>query len=158
MTLHAHNLPSQPKTPEQEEVFRNLWSIRPCFFYSEEYDDCTSIKARFNQYFIHGESIDCTQWKRDFDNCVRFERNQQDTKSALQLIESERERRMNRLGAHYRNDVWKKREQAPKDWSKPLPEKMQKEYEQSYLALKAQEIQGGKHTSTSDQRTMCVVM
>ncbi|XP_058450911.1 UPF0545 protein C22orf39 homolog [Malaya genurostris] len=158
MTPNIENLPQEPTNPDEVEVSRNLWSIRPCFSYSEEYDDCTSIKARFNQYFIHGESIDCTQWKRDFDNCVRFERNPKDTKSALELIQSERQRRIDRLGAHYRNDVWKKREKAPEDWSKPLPENMQKDYEQTYLAVKAQEMRGVQQSPKDDERTMCVVM
>ncbi|XP_055540812.1 UPF0545 protein C22orf39 homolog [Wyeomyia smithii] len=152
------DIPPQPKTASEKEVFENLWSIRPCFVYSEEYDDCTSIKGRFHQYFIHGQSIDCTQWKRDFDNCVRFEKNPSDSKSALQLIESERLRRTERLEAHYRNDVWKKRDQAPEDWAKPLPECMQKEYEQSYLAVKAQELQGKKIPSNDSERSFCVIM
>ena len=76
-------------------------------------------------------AIDCNQWKRDFDNCVRFERNPQDTKSALELIESERKRRMERLRAHYGNDVWKKRDTMQEGCSKPLPEYLTKEYETS---------------------------
>ncbi|XP_053693231.1 UPF0545 protein C22orf39 homolog [Sabethes cyaneus] len=152
------DIPPQPRTAEEKKVFENLWSIRPCFVYSDEYDDCTSIKGRFHQYFIHGESIDCTQWKRDFDNCVRFEKNTQDTKSALQLVESERQRRTERLRAHYRNDVWKKRDHVPEDWSKPLPESMQKEYEQSYLAAKAQELRGEKAASSGSEKSFCTIM
>ncbi|XP_055636935.1 UPF0545 protein C22orf39 homolog [Toxorhynchites rutilus septentrionalis] len=151
------NLP-QPKTPEEENIANNLWSIRPCFVYNEEYDDCTSIRGRFHQYFIHGETVDCTQWKRDFDNCVRFERNQRDTKSAIELIESERKRRAERMSAHYRNDVWKKREKAPDDWSKPLPEWLLKEYESSYLESKAREMRGEIQPSDDSGRTMCVIM
>lgn len=37
--------------------------------YKEEYKDCKSIKARFHQYFIFGETVDCEQWKIDYDNC-----------------------------------------------------------------------------------------
>lgn len=152
------DVPPQPKSPEEEEVFKNLWSIRPCYLYNEEYDDCTGFRARFHQYFIHGDSIDCNQWKRDFDNCVRFERNPHDTKSALELIESEKQRRIERLKAHYGNDVWTKRNKAPEDWAKPLPEKLQKEYENSYLELKAREMRGEVAVSKDDGRTMCVIM
>lgn len=75
--------------------------IRPCFLYKEEYNDCKSIKGRFHQYFIHGESIDCLQWKRDYDNCSRFEDNK-DLKAAKAVIESEADRRKTRLkGTHY---------------------------------------------------------
>jgi len=43
--------------------------------YKEEYSECTSIKGRFHQYFIFGKSVDCSQWKRDFENCVRWRDN-----------------------------------------------------------------------------------
>ncbi|XP_065078172.1 synaptic plasticity regulator PANTS [Ochlerotatus camptorhynchus] len=158
MPPQLKDIPPQPKTPEEEEVFKNLWSIRPCYLYNEEYDDCTGIRARFHQYFIHGDSIDCNQWKRDFDNCVKFERNPHNTKSALELIESEKIRRTERLKAHYGNDVWAKRSKAPEDWAKPLPEKLQKEYENSYLELKAREMRGEVEPSKEDGRTMCVIM
>ncbi|XP_053670017.1 UPF0545 protein C22orf39 homolog [Anopheles nili] len=133
----------KPKSHDEEEVVKNLWSIRPCYLYNEEYEDCTSIKARFHQYFIHGESVDCNQWKRDFDNCARFQNNSMDTKSALELIHSEQRRREERMRAHYSNNVWTKRKGPPEDWAKPLPEAMQKEYECSFLASKAKELRGG---------------
>jgi hypothetical protein len=44
--------------------------------YKEEYSDCTSLKARFHQYFIFGKTIDCSQWKRDFDSCVQWRKEQ----------------------------------------------------------------------------------
>ncbi|XP_052872186.1 UPF0545 protein C22orf39 homolog [Anopheles cruzii] len=156
MTIHEAAT-IKPKTPEEEEVFKNLWSIRPCYLYNEEYDDCTSIKARFHQYFIHGESIDCNQWKRDYANCTRFEKNPTDTKSALELIQSEASRREERMRAHYSNNVWTKRTAPPEDWSKPLPEHMLKEYEGSYLAAKAKELRGGPQTADSDSFS-CSIM
>lgn len=158
MKPHLIDIPVEPKTPEEEEIFKNLWSIRPCYIYNEEYDDCTSVQGRFHQYFIHGDNIDCNQWKRDFDNCVRFEKNPKDTKSAQELIESEKTRRTVRLGAHYGNDVWKKRDKVPKDWAKPLPENLRKEYENSYLELKAREMRGEVQPAKDDGRTMCVIM
>lgn len=48
--------------------------MRPCMMYKDEYDDCTSIKARFHQYFIFGETIDCNQWKTDYNNCYQWQK------------------------------------------------------------------------------------
>uniref|UniRef100_A0A182JTQ9 Synaptic plasticity regulator PANTS n=1 Tax=Anopheles christyi TaxID=43041 RepID=A0A182JTQ9_9DIPT len=144
----------KPKTPDEEAVLKSLWSIRPCYLYNEEYEDCTSIKARFNQYFIHGESIDCNQWKRDFDNCVRFEKNATDTKSALELIDSEQKRREERMRAHYGNNVWTKRKAPPEDWAKPLPEHMQKEYESSFLACESQRNSGRTANARSGKQLL----
>lgn len=42
--------------------------------YKAEYDDCTSIRARFNQYFIFGEILDCSQWKTDYANCYKWQK------------------------------------------------------------------------------------
>lgn len=50
--------------------------------YREEYNDCTSVKGRFHQYFIYGETIDCAQWKRDFDNCSKW-KEENDLKAAV---------------------------------------------------------------------------
>lgn len=46
--------------------------------YKAEYDDCTSIRGRFHQYFIFGSSIDCTQWEKDYHNCYQWEKNKSD--------------------------------------------------------------------------------
>ncbi|PSN39173.1 hypothetical protein C0J52_20383 [Blattella germanica] len=114
-----------------------LWMVRPCDLYKEEYSDCTSIKARFHQYFIHGESVDCSQWKRDYDNCVRWENN----KNSKAL-----------------NNVWTKRDGPPPDWNKPLPEKFQKEYENTYLYHRAKEMAEGEGSrSELENRTLCVI-
>ena len=40
--------------------------------YEDEYYNCKSIRDRFQQYFVHGEVSDCTSWKRDFDNCLKY--------------------------------------------------------------------------------------
>ena len=39
------------------------------------------MKAKFHQYFIHGEPTDCSQWKKDYENCMIFRL--QKEKSAL---------------------------------------------------------------------------
>lgn len=65
-------------------VFAFVFQIRPCEMYNEEYNDCTSIKARFHQYFIYGETIDCSQWKRDFNSCVRW-RDEQNSNALVKL-------------------------------------------------------------------------
>ena len=50
--------------------------------YKDEYKDCRSIKARFNQYFIHGKYQDCTQWRHDWDNCHKW-RDDKNVKAAV---------------------------------------------------------------------------
>lgn len=54
------------------------------------------MKGRFHQYFIHGESVDCLQWKRDYDNCSRYEE-KNDLKAAHAVIQSEGDRRKQRF-------------------------------------------------------------
>lgn len=63
---------------------------------------------------------------------------------------------MERLRAHYRNDVWKKRDGPPPDWDKPLPEWMQKRDENTYLAIKAKEMREGK--VEDEKKSSCSIM
>uniref|UniRef100_A0A336K5Q7 Synaptic plasticity regulator PANTS n=1 Tax=Culicoides sonorensis TaxID=179676 RepID=A0A336K5Q7_CULSO len=146
--------PEAPFTPELPET----WSIRPCEVYYDEYKDCKSIKGRFQQYFVNGESDDCTPWKRDYDNCVKFE-DSRDLKAARALIESEKKRRYERFKGHYGNDVWQKRKQPPENWNSKLPEAISKEYETSYLAQKARELRGEiPEMPDVAQNNYCVIM
>ncbi|XP_045603386.1 synaptic plasticity regulator PANTS isoform X2 [Procambarus clarkii] len=124
------------------------WLVRPCEHYKEEYNDCTSIKAKFHQYFIHGETQDCSQWKADYNQCIQY-RKHKDLESLTSLIESEKGRRQERLRGHYANNVWEKRNSPPDDWSMPLPEYLQKAEETSFLALKAKDMKEGKVDKTS---------
>lgn len=137
-----------------------FFQIRPCFLYKEEYNECKSIRGRFHQYFIFGESIDCMSWIRDYDNCVQYE-DKQDLHAGTAIIASEEKRRYDRIKSHYDNDIWKKRNQPPDDWNKPLPEWLQKKIENSYLTIKAKELNEQGLAGDSDQmknRTICSIM
>lgn len=154
--------------------------IRPCDDYEDEYNECKTIKARFHQLFIFGESLDCNQWKRDSDNCNKWKESK-DLKAAVstairsilfwslakcdfqkELIASEKQRRLERLKGHYQNTVWNKRKGPPEDWNKPLPEEMQKEYESTFLHIKSKEMNNNfandNTTSFMDQSSFCSIM
>ncbi|CAG4912001.1 unnamed protein product [Colias eurytheme] len=142
---------------DSEENIEEKYLIRDCEVYSDEYDECTSFRARFHQYFIYGETLDCNQWKRDYDNCCKWVENE-DKKAASALIKSEKDRRMSRLRAHYRNDIWKKRDAPPEDWSAPLPEWMAKRDENTYLAKRAHEIREGTDNQPEEKESSCTIM
>lgn len=72
------------------------------------------------------------------------------------IIHSERQRRLKRLEAHYKNDVWEKRKEPPPDWNKPLPESMQKEYQGTYLQMKADEMKQ-PDWNPEPERTFCTI-
>ncbi|XP_057667099.1 UPF0545 protein C22orf39 homolog [Diorhabda carinulata] len=127
--------------PKEVETIQNQWMIRRCFIYDEEYSDCTSLRARFNQYFIFGKTLDCSQWKRDSVNCYKWENNK-DINAANELVQSEKQRRKERLLSHYSNDVWKRRQSPPDNWNAPLPDYIKKDYDQSYLNIKSKEMKG----------------
>ncbi|KAF2894098.1 hypothetical protein ILUMI_12073 [Ignelater luminosus] len=139
--------------------FPDEWMIRPSQTYLDEYKDCRSIAARLHQLFVYGETIDCSQWRRDYDNCRKWQ-DTKDMQAAKELVKSETNRRLTRLRAHYNNDVWEKRKEPPEDWNKPLPEYLQKEYENTFLNLKSKELKGEPipavaETLTSDK---CVIL
>ncbi|CAO1357294.1 unnamed protein product [Diamesa hyperborea] len=142
----------------EAQVKSGVWSVRPCQLYKEEYNDCCSIKARFQQYFVQGDSADCTPWENDYRNCVKFEDG--DLQAGKQVIDSETKRRRDRMRPHYQNNVWTKREAPPADWSKELPEYLQKEYENSFLSIKAKEMKGIKLAvgAQPSESTFCSIM
>ncbi|XP_024944596.1 UPF0545 protein C22orf39 homolog isoform X2 [Cephus cinctus] len=133
-----------------------VFQIRKCDMYKEEYSDCTNIKSRFNQYFIFGEMLDCSQWKTDLQNCRKWENERNET-AYKELVNSESKRRLERLKAHYGNDVWKKRDKPPNDWNKPLPEWMQKEQENTYLNYKNNETKGGTENNMDAGISFCSI-
>ncbi|XP_043470871.1 uncharacterized protein LOC122504054 [Leptopilina heterotoma] len=133
------------------------WMIRPCHMYKEEYGDCTGIKDRFQQYFVFGELTDCSQWKTDYQNCEKWNK-KKDTQAFDELVKSETTRRMNRLKAHYANNVWKRRDKPPEDWAKPLPEWLQKRNENSYLELKSQQIKSGNYSDFETRIPWCSIL
>ncbi|CAH2073482.1 unnamed protein product, partial [Iphiclides podalirius] len=145
-STHTHESNAEPE---------DKWLIRECDIYKEEYKECTSFRGRFQQYFVYGELQDCKQWKKDYDNCCKWE-DYKELKAAEALIKSEKNRRMERLRAHYRNDTWKKRESPPADWDKPLPEWMAKRDENTYLAYKSKEMKEG--VSEKDKNGVCAIM
>lgn len=75
------------------------------------------------------------------------------------IIKSEQSRRHERLKAHYQNDIWERRTEPPKEWNKPLPEYISKDYDTSYLGIKAKEMRGEVVVpSILTERTMCVIL
>lgn len=121
--------------------------------YKEEYKECKSIRGRFNQHFVFGETLNCDQWRDDYNNCQKY--SWLNNKEAAELlIQSEINRRAVRMKAHYDNDIWTKRESPPEDWSKPLPEFMQGRNQNTYLGemaqmMKKEEEQGLKQNTTN---------
>lgn len=115
--------------------------------YKGEYRECKSIKGRFNQYFIFGEYLDCTQWANDYNNCQKYSWFN-DEEAAKAVIQSELVRRTERLKAHYDNDTWTKRESPPPDWAKPLPGFMAKRNQNTYLEIMNKEYIAEKEQAT----------
>lgn len=69
---------------ENPKLLDDEWMIKPCELYDEEYSDCTSIKARFHQYFVFGKTSDCKHWKEASFNCYRW-RDKKDLKARVKL-------------------------------------------------------------------------
>ncbi|KAH6931911.1 hypothetical protein HPB50_001453 [Hyalomma asiaticum] len=122
-------------TPENVEgIPRNAWMVRPCEWYREELSDCKSIRGRFHQYFIDGTTLDCSQWRKDLDNCLLWRKNK-DIDALNAVVKSEEQRKHDRLKASQDNDVWKLRSEPPKDWNAPVPDWMAEKFERSYISL-----------------------
>jgi len=110
------------------------WMLRECDSYKDEMKFCGSMSGRFHQFYVHGKQLDCAQWEQTFTDCKLWTRDA-DVDAAKRIIASEKERIKTRLQGHYANDVWEKREKAPEDWNKPLPEYLEKKKDSSYLKM-----------------------
>merc|ERR1712181_116349 len=45
------------------------WMLRGCQAYYDEMKACTSYRGRFHQYYVSGETADCSQWEENFADC-----------------------------------------------------------------------------------------
>ncbi|KAG7208981.1 hypothetical protein KM043_015149 [Ampulex compressa] len=141
----------------EADPYKDKWMIRPCEAYKDEFKDCKSWKARFNQYFIFGEFIDCTQWDVDYNNCLFWKKTECET-VYNELIESENERRRKRITAHLKNNVWERREHPPEDWNKPLPEWMQEREKGTLLAAVRNAGMEAIKENNSDKKSTCTIL
>ncbi|ERL92528.1 UPF0545 protein C22orf39 homolog [Dendroctonus ponderosae] len=141
-----------------EEIrLKDDWMIRKCPTYDEEYSDCTSIRARLHQLFIFGNTLDCSEWKRSSINCYKWIKDQ-DKAAGEELVAIEKERRKRRLSGHYANNTWTRRKGPPENWNCPLPEEMQKQYENTYLHVKSKELKGEISPSFESNFRFCSIM
>lgn len=127
---------------------------------AEEYKECTSIKGRFQQYFVNGDILDCSSFNHDLNDCINFEE-KNDYRAGKRIIENENKRRKERMDAHFQNDTWTKRKSPPEDWNKPLPEYISKKYENSFLEIKNKEAKGEitpDNTVDLKEPTYCTLM
>ncbi|XP_015110909.1 UPF0545 protein C22orf39 homolog isoform X2 [Diachasma alloeum] len=113
--------------------------LRPCDMYYSEYKVCDSLRGKFNQLFVEGQVLDCSQWKVDYENCTKWKKSD-DEQAYEDLLTSEKARRRERLKPHYLNDVWTRREAPPADWNAPLPQWIVKRDGGTFLAGKQQEM------------------
>ncbi|XP_067142843.1 synaptic plasticity regulator PANTS [Centruroides vittatus] len=106
---------------DETELPNDAWMVKPCEWYKEEYRDCMSFKARFNQYFIYGKFLECKEWLCNYEDCLKW-RKCKDPQYLSSVIEDEKRRREKRMNSAKENDVWELRKEPPKDWNKPLPD------------------------------------
>ena len=98
------------------------WMCRPCSWYNDEYKECYSLHGRLHQYFIFGRTIDCTQWKTDYGDCMHY-RSTKNLESLQRVVDSELRRVKLRKEAQLANDVWQLRTSPPTEmWNLPLPD------------------------------------
>ncbi|XP_053972110.1 uncharacterized protein LOC128872942 [Hylaeus volcanicus] len=140
---------------QEDELREDEWMVRPCELYKEEYDDCKSIRARFHQYFVHGKTIKCSQWKTDYENCYLWSKYKSE-KAYEELIKSEKNRRLERLKGHYLNNVWTRRDKPPENWNAPLPQWMQDKFEHSFLKYMSDELKNS--TGNSSLKSSCTIL
>ncbi|GFO43167.1 upf0545 protein [Plakobranchus ocellatus] len=105
---------------DQSNLPKDIWLMRPCEIYKEEYRDCKRLLSRFYQYYVDGTTKDCSHWLADFNNCMAFRKNR-DLNAMEAVLSSERNRRAERLQMARENNVWEYRNSPPAQWFSSLP-------------------------------------
>ena len=62
------------------------WLVRPCNWYKDEYKECSSSHGKLHQYFIFGKTLDCSQWKTDYDNCMKIRKDPTDVETLVSTL------------------------------------------------------------------------
>jgi len=125
--------------------------IRKCECYESELKACRAPTARLHQYYVHGESQDCEQWKLNLEDCKKW-RDNEDEEAVKRIIGREDVRLAWRWKGHLANDVWEKRKEPPQDWNRPLPEHLADAAEESFLRIYRERMEKGEELMTKEDR------
>lgn len=118
--------PTKP-VPEQFECeptdanLKDAHLIRPCERYMELYRSCKSILSRIHQYYVYGETLDCSPHVNNYNACLSF-RKSKDVSLLDTIISWEKDFINIRMKTVEQNKAWKMRETPPADFDGPLPE------------------------------------
>lgn len=94
--------------------------VRPCERYDELYRTCRSIRARFGQYYVYGELLDCSVHLRNYKSCLEYRRTK--NPDALEpVVKWEKDLIEARMNTVNQNKVWEMRD-SPPEFEAPLPD------------------------------------
>ncbi|XP_064613490.1 synaptic plasticity regulator PANTS-like [Liolophura sinensis] len=144
--------PSESVTGEDKSEY--IWLIRPCEMYYEEYADCSSLRGKFYHHYHYGHQVDCSKWKEDHKNCIRYRENPS-PEIAMKIVENELERQQKRLENARGNDVWTYRKSPPKEWTRPLPEWTESRSDSLFAKVEAAKDQS---ITLSSPQSACVIL
>lgn len=94
--------------------------VRPCERYKELHKSCSSIRNRVNQYYVYGETLDCSDHLKNYEACMKF-RKTKDADHLDRIIDWEKNYINLRVQTVRQNKVWEPRDTPPSDFSDPLP-------------------------------------
>ncbi|CAI9741338.1 Hypothetical predicted protein [Octopus vulgaris] len=135
----------------------DIWMLRPCEVYQDEYQECKSMKGRFHQYYVFGQYIDCDKWKTNYENCLKF-RHTRSLEAVEKLLENEKARHEDRIRKAQMNDVWEYRSSPPADWAKPLPE-WEKLHQNSVLSnIQENKTKTASIIDSPTQNSVCTII
>lgn len=104
--------------------------VRPCERYKELYQLCKSIKNRLYQYYIYGETLDCSPHRNNHEACLSY-RNTGNLDLLDPIIAWENQYITSRKMTVSQNKTWQLRQSPPDDFDKPLPAHIEKNHQKS---------------------------
>lgn len=119
---------------QENENKNELNLVRPCERYKELYKSCRSFKSRIYQYYVYGETLDCTPHWDNYQSCLKY-RKTKNVNLLEPIIKWEKNLIKTRLETVKQNKAWEMRDKPPEDFNKPLPEFIEKRQKESLLRL-----------------------
>lgn len=114
-------------------VKENVQFVRPCERYKELYKSCSGWEGRLRQYYIYGETLDCSEYINNYKICMQY-RKTKDLKLLDPIIDWELNLVQLRLKTVEQNKAWEFRDTPPTDFNAPLPDHIAQRQKKSSFA------------------------
>lgn len=127
-----NNVKLKDESQEDNNRRKEGLNLLPCDHYEYEYNNCSSWKAKVNNYFrgIEISDQECLKYQELFVDCHKYQKDPVNNFNLLLKLNTyENDLMKRRIDSARGNDIWEMRTSPPSDWNSKLPDWAQKRLE-----------------------------